>query len=171
MKTSLATFAVALLTTPALFAAETIIKTCNTTVSNLEEVVSTTDMSIVITTNDLGETTAVTSTKTPNGVVDVQFKVEISEGQVREGLTADSDPDQLANEAERLITHAMSLSEDPIMEGRFSTGIELSKVRSAKIFTLGDRTKFGSAAVVEVRDANDVVLGSFLGGFLVSPCK
>ncbi len=70
-----------------------------------------------------------------------------------------------------MIVHPIKLTEDPDFQGAYSTGIDLYKVRSAKMFTIGDRTNMGSSTIIEAKDANGQVIGSFLGGFLISPCK
>lgn len=94
----------------------------------------------------------------------------ISAESVRENLSRHTEPVGL-NHAEGLIVHAMRLSEDPMFNGEYSAGLDLSKVRSAKMYTVGEMTNMGSTTIVEAKDADDKVLGSFLGGFLVSPCK
>lgn len=94
---------------------------------------------------------------------------EAFEGKVRSGLAADSHIEKL-NLAESLVVHAMSL-EEPEFEGRFKSGINLKKIRSAKVIVVGKPTNMGATSIVEAKDAKGKVLGSFLGGFLVSPCK
>jgi hypothetical protein len=89
---------------------------------------------------------------------------------VRKGLTENTDVEGL-NPAEALIVHAMILENDPDLEGQFTTGINLKKVDSAWVFTIGEVTNMGGTSIVEARDAKGKKLGSFLGGFLVSPCK
>ncbi|MBC7427929.1 MAG: hypothetical protein H7336_04900 [Bacteriovorax sp.] len=75
------------------------------------------------------------------------------------------------NLAERLITHAIAITEDPIMEGAFSVGLELKDVRSATVYSVGIAGNMGMTAIVEAKDGSGKDMGSFLGGFLVSPCK
>ncbi len=94
---------------------------------------------------------------------------EVSESSVRSNLSSKSNTDNL-NEAEMLVVHAMMFEEEPSLQGAFRSGIDLKQVRSAKLFTIGERAELGSATVVEARDENNQVLGSFLDGFLVSPC-
>jgi hypothetical protein len=65
----------------------------------------------------------------------------------------------------------MTLENDLDFEGQFTTGINLKKVDSAWVFTIGEVTNMGGTSIVEARDAKGKTLGSFLGGFLVSPCK
>ena len=59
----------------------------------------------------------------------------------------------------------------PELASFMNSGIELEKVRSARTFTFGDSTNMGSTTVVEALDQDGQLLGSFLGGFLVAPCK
>lgn len=89
---------------------------------------------------------------------------------VRSGLNASVGPEGL-NPAELLVVHAMMLESDPELGGKISSGVRLSKVRAATVYTIGEATNMGSTAIVEARDATGKALGSYLGGFLVSPCK
>lgn len=84
---------------------------------------------------------------------------------VRDGLNTESDPEAL-NEAENLVVHAMVLEEMGM-----KSGIALRRVRSATVYTIGEVTNMGKTAIVEARDSKNKTLGSYLGGFLVSPCK
>ena len=95
----------------------------------------------------------------------------IVKNSVRPGLVGELNDDETLNLAEQLISHAMLLSEDPMFEGVFSAGIDLKKVRSAKIYTIGEATNMGQSAIVEAKDQNGKILGSFLSGMLVHPCK
>ena len=90
--------------------------------------------------------------------------------QVREGLSPLSISEDL-NLAEKLIAHAMGVEAMPELASFMNSGIELEKVRSARTFTFGDSTNMGSTTVVEALDQDGQLLGSFLGGFLVAPCK
>jgi hypothetical protein len=65
----------------------------------------------------------------------------------------------------------MALERDSVYEGKISSGVDLKKVQVVKIYTIGKVTGMGSATVVEALDKDKKFLGSFLGGFLVSPCK
>jgi hypothetical protein len=99
--------------------------------------------------------------------------VQVEELQVQAGLTPDDINEKIddLNLAERLIVHALSLTEDPVFKNTFNAGLELRKVRSAKIYTIGKPTSMGLTAIVEAKDESGKNLGSFLGGFLVSGCK
>ncbi|MCB9072517.1 MAG: hypothetical protein H6623_02760 [Bdellovibrionaceae bacterium] len=96
--------------------------------------------------------------------------VEVGDLSVRENLTTQTENDDL-NLAEQLIVHAMLLSSEPTFQGQFTTGIDLSQVRSAKVYTIGPPTNMGTTALIEAKDASGKTLGTFLGGFLISPCK
>jgi hypothetical protein len=159
-----------LLSTPALLAVETTIKTCNTSVPSVDVPNTVVEMSIVITANDLGELKAEITKTTPDKVENVTQQVVLSEGAVRADLTMESDATNL-NAAEQMVSHAMMLTEDPSFMGIYSTGFDLHQVRSAKVYLLGAAAKFGRPALVEARDANNNLLGTYLGGFLISPCK
>lgn len=94
---------------------------------------------------------------------------EVSEETVREGLTVEMFEEEL-NRAERLIVHAMGMAQESDLAALFSPGFDLKPVRSARIFVVGETTNMGSTTIVEAKDRDGKVLGSFLGGFLVSPC-
>ena len=113
-----------------------------------------------------------TLTQTTDGITTSEDEVAtVATNSVRPGLVGELSEDETLNEAEQLISHAMLVSEDPMFEGMFSTGIDLKKVRSAKVYTVGESTNLGTSAIVEAKDKNGKILGSFVGGFLVSPCK
>ncbi|MBC7712233.1 MAG: hypothetical protein H7177_02780 [Rhizobacter sp.] len=92
---------------------------------------------------------------------------------VKAGLTGDLESEEVdsLNLAERLVTHAIAITNDPIMEGAFSAGLELKDIRSATVYSVGVQGNMGMTAIVEARDADGKNLGSYLGGFLVSACK
>lgn len=93
---------------------------------------------------------------------------------VREGLekvTLENVDKFDLNLAESLVSHAMVLTRDPMFGGIMSVDFDLNLVRSAKVYMIGKPTNMGAAAVVEAKDASGKVLGSYLGGFLVAPCK
>ncbi len=96
--------------------------------------------------------------------------VDVVLNKVRPGLSLDSDLEKL-NPVERVIAHAMILTEDPILAGTQSAGLDLKLIRSAKIYTIGATDGMGVFAIVEARDQSGKALGSFVGGFLVGPCK
>ena len=109
-------------------------------------------------------------TQTVDGVTGTTTDTaQISWNTVREGLKGDVSGDDL-NVAELLIAHAMILTEDPAFEGAFSAGLDLKAIRIAKIYLIGN-SSIGMPAIIEAKDALGNNLGSFFGGFLVSPCK
>lgn len=112
----------------------------------------------------------ITQTDSEGHVSSYSDIASIVEQKVRAGLNGTEDSEKL-NLAENLITHAIMITEDPIMEGTMSAGLDLRKVRSAKVYTIGEVTNMGLAAIVEAKDESGKNLGSFFGGFLVSPCK
>lgn len=76
------------------------------------------------------------------------------------------------NDAEKLVSHAQMMLADPIFEGKMSVGgFDLKKVRSAKVYAVGEGADIGLSSVVEARDGNGKVLGTFFGGFYVTPCE
>jgi hypothetical protein len=107
---------------------------------------------------------------TQNGM-SYEDEATIESDVVKAGLNGNLDDVDSLNLAEKLITHAMALTEDPIMKGTFSAGLDLHAVRSAKIYNVGTPTNMGMTAIVEAKDENGKDLGSFFGGFLVTPCK
>lgn len=96
--------------------------------------------------------------------------VDMLENIVRAGISVDSELEKL-NPVERIIAHAMILTEDPILAGSQSAGLDLKLVRSAKVYMIGATDGMGVFAIVEARNKAGKALGSFVGGFLVSPCK
>lgn len=96
--------------------------------------------------------------------------VDMLENTVRAGISVDSELEKL-NPVERIIAHAMILTEDPILAGSQSAGLDLKLVRSAKVYMIGATDGMGVFAIVEARNKAGKALGSFVGGFLVSPCK
>lgn len=151
------------------FAQDVVVKECSVTMKVLDSN-ETVDMTLkVIAKDDQSLEASVTEITdgTPSTYTDV---ASVSEESVRAGLSSQSDLEGL-NQAEGLIVHAMSISEDPVLQTIFSAGIDLTQVRSAKVYLIGEATNMGATAIVEAKDANNKVLGSFLGGFLVSPCK
>ncbi len=95
---------------------------------------------------------------------------EISEHAVREGLSAESNVDEL-NLAEKLVTHAIILGQNPELADSSKAGFDLTKVRSAKVYVVGKLVRMGMSAIIEAKDESGKDLGSFFGGFLVGPCK
>ncbi len=96
--------------------------------------------------------------------------VDVVENTVRTGITIDSELEKL-NPVERIIAHAMILTEDPILAGTQSAGLDLKLVRSAKVYMIGATDGMGVFAIVEARNQSGKALGSFVGGFVVGPCK
>ena len=143
------------------------IKTCKTTLNMPES----DPVPTLIEISDNNGNLIASTTQTIEGeTMTTTDSVETFEEGVRAGLNEDSDPDAI-NRAEALVVHAMTLENDPVFQGAFRTGVALKKVRSAKVFVIGETTNMGSMSVVEAKDEKGKVLGSFVGGFLISACK
>lgn len=95
---------------------------------------------------------------------------DVVELDVRAGLTLEDDVDKL-NLAEKLVVHALNITEDPIFNGIYTAGLDLRKIRSAKVYKVGKETGMGMVAIVEAKDKAGNNLGSFFGGLLVGACK
>jgi len=52
----------------------------------------------------------------------------------------------------------------------FNPGIDLSLVKSAKTYVIGEMTNMGQSVLVEAKDANGNVIGSFISGGVMLPC-
>lgn len=65
------------------------------------------------------------------------------------------------------------MTTEPILQGRFSAGFDLSKARTVTVYKIGDDAEnpIGFTLVVEAFDYEKKALGLFLDGFLVAPCK
>jgi hypothetical protein len=144
-----------------LFAAP--IKTCNTVLKVPEE--APIPSTFVINEVD-GKLSATVTQKIEGETTSYEDTAAVGDFTVREGLNEETDPDSGLNNAELLVVHAMSVESLGL-----KSGIVLSKVRGAKVFTIGEFTNMGGTAIVEARDGKGKILGSYLGGFLVSPCK
>lgn len=98
-------------------------------------------------------------------------KAQITENNLREGLTSKSLDLVDINIAEGLVAQAMALAEDPIFEGRFNAGLNLKAVRTAKVYQIGEATNMGLVAILEAKDKDGKDLGSFVGGSVVAACQ
>lgn len=172
MKSSILFFFLALLLTTSAMARESIVKSCSTKISIPgEDVTSQTDITISQSGPILTANIKQTNDGLKNSYAD---QVTIEEHAVRENLNSSilmSDEIDKINLAERVIVHAMALSEGAVFEESFSAGLDLKKIRSAKLFIIGEQTEMGLSVIVEAKDLRGNILGSFMGGFLVSPCK
>lgn len=77
----------------------------------------------------------------------------------------------LLNEGENVIAHALFATNDPVLGNVFEAGVDLRKIRSLKLNTIGEVSDMGRLAVIEALDENGKDMGSFIGGFLVRPCQ
>jgi hypothetical protein len=96
---------------------------------------------------------------------------EVIENQVDLDLnTYSADDNNLdLNFGEKAILLSYRLSTDPAHLGKFTPGIDLHKVKSTKIYTVGKRSISGTY-MVEALDEDNNILGSFLGGYFQTPC-
>jgi hypothetical protein len=161
------------LSVPAFSMEQTVVKSCETVLEmpgeNLKVL---TKVDIIEEAGSLSATVTQTSNGQSSSYSD---QVAITEEKVRAGITglelsSDGSIEDL-NLAEKLISHAISLTETPEMGGVMSAGFDLRAVRSAKVYAIGEATGMGVAAIVEAKNAKGEALGSFFGGFLVTPCK
>jgi hypothetical protein len=149
------------------FAGELTIKECEASLMMPEG--SQVDMLIQFNMNENVLTSVVTQS-TRGQTQTKKWTAQFFENKVREGLKPNANPAAL-NEVERFIVHAMMVASDPILGSDFSAGIDLEAVRSAKVYIAGERARMGSLAVVEAKDSEGRLLGSFVGGLLVAPCR
>ncbi|MGE3610924.1 MAG: hypothetical protein AB7I27_15140 [Bacteriovoracaceae bacterium] len=148
--------------------ADTLIKSCKTTTTMPEGPTVETQIDI------LSKNGKIYATVNQNGSAYTEKIVNISEYSIRDGLAPEmieSEEMGKLNLGESLIVHAMTLESDPILEGQMSSGIDLNKVKSVKVYVVGKTSNMGLTAIVEAKDASQKLLGSFFGGFLLSPCK
>lgn len=150
--------------------AKELIKSCSTTLTMPEEINKVETQIDIFRTDSLLQATI---TQYSEGLKSTyNDEAQFADLQVRAGLLPDINQEiENLNLAERLIVHALTLTEDPIFEKTINAGFDLRKVRSAKVYTVGKPTNMGLTAIVEAKDELGKDLGSFLGGFLVSACK
>lgn len=103
-------------------------------------------------------------------------EASITEHSIREGLgKLKLDDDGIdgmdLNLGEQLISHAFSVTSNKLLKTFMSVDFDLTKVRSVKVFLAGNPTHMGASAIIDAKDANGKLLGTFLGGFMVAPCK
>lgn len=149
--------------------ANNLIKTCDTTMEILSEVRLPVQIRIEIRSAGNGLVAKVTQTSDDQTQTQEQ-PVIVTENTVRAGLTGEPDAMDL-NLAEKIVAHAMMVTEDPVLSETVSAGLDLKSVRSAKVYQIGEFTNMGGMVVLEAYDQDQKNLGSFMGGFLVSPCK
>ncbi|MFL5812792.1 MAG: hypothetical protein ACJ763_04390 [Bdellovibrionia bacterium] len=75
------------------------------------------------------------------------------------------------NLGEELLVHAYAVTTDPELKGVFSAGLDLKAVQSVRVFQIGAFSEFGTTAIIEAMNDSGAVMGSFIGGLIVSPCK
>jgi hypothetical protein len=75
------------------------------------------------------------------------------------------------NPGERLVAHAMLVTTDQKTSTYMSTGVDLKAVRYVIIYLIGPPSDTDLTALIEAKDESGKVLGTYLGGNLVRPCK
>jgi hypothetical protein len=92
-----------------------------------------------------------------------------------EVFNEDEDNSSDYNFGEGLIIHAMTLEADEDFGSVSQSGINLANVRSVRVYLIGAQEEvqapIGVSAIVEAKDARGRVMGSFLGGLAISPCR
>jgi hypothetical protein len=63
------------------------------------------------------------------------------------------------------------LLHDPEIGKYFSVGLDLTAIRHAVTYQVGDFTHMGGTVIIEAKDKNGKDLGSFVTGFLPFACK
>ena len=159
------------------FGSEKTLMECKTTLPSVEDGVAPVDMKIEIV-SGAGSVKARITEYIVGGSVAFEDTVVISEHFVRDNLISNTAVDGLRllelenlNFAERLLAHAFFLVEDPEFENIFQVGFDLNSVQAATVYTVGEPTNMGGVAIFVARDSLGRDLGSFLGGFTVSPCR
>lgn len=160
--------------------AKRIIKSCDTTMATLDNPEIKVDIGVNIYLEAGGKITGAVNKFGMTGGI---MPVVVESGEIRANLPKVPGPmddvsDELADELdslsnlERTIAHAKSLINEPMFEGMFSLDMNLSKAASGTIYTLIEEgVNIGQTSIVEVKDKDGKVLGSFLGGFLIGQCK
>ncbi len=101
-------------------------------------------------------------------------EVSLRDYAVRGGLAPEIG-DASINMGERLIVHAMGVEQAPLFEGAYRSGIDLTRVRSVRVYGFGEpeggEAQPGQPVIIEAKDAAGTLLGSFLGGFVVGACQ
>lgn len=150
--------------------AKELIKSCSTTLTMPEETNTIETQIDVFKSDSLLEATISQNAVGQSSAYNDE--AQLVELQVRVGLFPDINQEiENLNLAERLIVHALTLTEDPIFENSLNAGFDLRKVRTAKVYIIGKPTNMGLTAILEAKDEFGKNLGSFLGGFFVSACK
>lgn len=113
-----------------------------------------------------------TIVQTVDGVsVPLDSSAEMISYEIREGLKANLESEDL-NQGEKLIVHAMTVEADKDLSKIFSSGIKnLKLIRKVNAYVIDEETNMGSATIVEAMDKKGKIIGSFLGGFVVRPCR
>jgi hypothetical protein len=148
--------------------ASEIVKTCNMTlkIPGNSKVIPTT---IQIIKTDDQQLTAKTTQIVDGKSVELPIEeATIADFSVRENLTSKSSD---LNEAESLISGTIDFLAMPDVGNQFSVGLDISKIRQARVFKVGKFTNMGGTAIIEARDGKQNDLGSFVTGFIPFACE
>ena len=109
--------------------------------------------------------------QTMNGVTSTRDHVTTIEVfPVRSGLEPSLSFDGL-NAGERLIMHALLVTENPTYSGTYSAGFDLRAARYVRVYEMQTTGAKVVTALIEAKDGEGKDLGTFLGGYLIGPCK
>lgn len=95
-------------------------------------------------------------------------EASIAEYSVRPNLSESSNE---MNQAEQLILGTSGILQDPTIGSAFSVGVDLKLIRKAKVYQIGQFTHMGGTAIIEAKNENGEILGSFVTGFLPFACQ
>jgi hypothetical protein len=159
-----------LFTTISAQASVKIIKTCKSTLPKMEDLPkSSLVMEIIQKDNELKAKITERVRLHKDSYV---MPAKILEENVRPGLSVDTNINSERsdlNEAESRILHAMVISESSAFKGIMSAGFDLKKIRSAKLYMSGD--SLGQPTIVEAKDKNGKILGSFQIDLFLRKCQ
>lgn len=99
-----------------------------------------------------------------------QLSADIIKDTIRAEIFTKSESIEDLNPAEIFIHRALTIVEQPKFKGILSAGFNIKKIRSATIYTTG-RGASKIPAIIEAKDKNGQLLGSFLLSTFVTPCK
>lgn len=143
-----------------------VVKTCKTVMELVDDKIPT---EIIISKN--GDALKSLMKQTVDGrVSELEDTVNVGE-YVIEKVISDLDSDDIdsLNKGEKYISHALSVVGD--IPGQ-NAGLPLKEVKFVKVYELnGEAGDMFRLAIIEAYSKSRKNIGSFVGGFLVSPCK
>ncbi len=99
---------------------------------------------------------------------DVPFPESLNTAEIYVGLAMMA---VKSNFFEDNVDQEMTAEELAMVRSFFNPGIDLSLVKSAKTYVIGEMTNMGNTVLVEAKDANGNIIGSFITGGVIVPCK